>query len=82
MFGLDTVVLRGRRVTPGMVAVPEAVASGEVRLGRYMDFFCILFCFVSSVGHRILCTGNQNGVVDTGHAALDPTDTAHILCIG
>ncbi|KAJ6808058.1 formin-like protein 6 [Iris pallida] len=39
------------RVTSGMVAAPEAVASGEVRLGQYIDFFCIWFWFVSSVGH-------------------------------
>ncbi|KAJ6812123.1 putative formin-like protein 20 [Iris pallida] len=65
-----------------MVAAPETVASGEVRLGRYMDFSCVWFWFVSSIGHRILCTGNQrNGVVDTGHSGSDPTDTTHILCI-
>ncbi|KAJ6847929.1 vegetative cell wall protein gp1-like [Iris pallida] len=63
-----------------MVAAPEVVASGEVRLGRYMDFFFILFCFVSSVGHRILCTGIRMGWWTRdmqGQTRL----TRHIFCV-
>ncbi|KAJ6819071.1 putative formin-like protein 20 [Iris pallida] len=64
-----------------MVAASETVASGEVRLGRYMDFSCIWFWFVSSIEHRILCTGNQrNGVVDTGHSGRTRL-TRHIFCV-